>query len=288
MLRPSRSSAIVRIAVETIVWSSAARNMPDISPARIDDDLPVGEGRRCVLRDRAGASAGGRCGGHAISRSGVRGSGSRSGVSACGRSRLRCRRTRDRRDQVGAEGVEIVVEAAHQRDELTEVVRRPAASASPMTASAGGGRSRARPARPRRTRRGARRDRRRGRDGARRSRRGRAAPTCRLTVEGSSMHVSASSPWRRGPPLTRVIRRPKAAASSPSGTRRGHAGLEDVQQPGMPGDLVVELGRQGAGRGPRGCHGHGPPPRVGLCVVQVDVSHNCLHLATYFRVATPT
>jgi hypothetical protein len=39
-----------------------------------DDDLPVGEGRRPVLGDRAGGAAGGRCGGHAISRSGVRGS----------------------------------------------------------------------------------------------------------------------------------------------------------------------------------------------------------------------
>ena len=48
-----------------------------------DDDLPVREGRRCVLDDRAGASAGGRGGGHAFSRSGVRGSGSRSGGSAC-------------------------------------------------------------------------------------------------------------------------------------------------------------------------------------------------------------
>ena len=32
---PCRSSPIVRIAVETIVWSSAARNMPSISPDRI-------------------------------------------------------------------------------------------------------------------------------------------------------------------------------------------------------------------------------------------------------------
>src|SRR4051812_50103949 len=35
MLRPLRSSAIVRIAVETIVWSSAARNIPDMRPARM-------------------------------------------------------------------------------------------------------------------------------------------------------------------------------------------------------------------------------------------------------------
>src|SRR6476619_5830720 len=35
MLRPLRSSAIVRIAVETMVWSSAARNIPDMRPARM-------------------------------------------------------------------------------------------------------------------------------------------------------------------------------------------------------------------------------------------------------------
>lgn len=33
--RPCRSSAMVRIAVATIVWSSAARNIPDISPTMI-------------------------------------------------------------------------------------------------------------------------------------------------------------------------------------------------------------------------------------------------------------
>ena len=35
MDRPLRSSAIVRIDVLTIVWSSEARNMPSISPERI-------------------------------------------------------------------------------------------------------------------------------------------------------------------------------------------------------------------------------------------------------------
>src|SRR3954451_12421562 len=35
MLRPWRSSAIVRIAVETIVWSSAARNIPDMRAMRM-------------------------------------------------------------------------------------------------------------------------------------------------------------------------------------------------------------------------------------------------------------
>ena len=33
--RPCRSLPMVLIAVETIVWSSAARNMPSISPDRI-------------------------------------------------------------------------------------------------------------------------------------------------------------------------------------------------------------------------------------------------------------
>ena len=33
--RPLRSSAMVRIAVATMVWSRAARNMPIISPTRI-------------------------------------------------------------------------------------------------------------------------------------------------------------------------------------------------------------------------------------------------------------
>src|SRR6188472_4085275 len=33
--RPLRSSAMVRIAVATMVWSSAARNMPIISPMRM-------------------------------------------------------------------------------------------------------------------------------------------------------------------------------------------------------------------------------------------------------------
>ena len=32
---PCRSSPMVRIAVETIIWSSAARNMPSIRPVRI-------------------------------------------------------------------------------------------------------------------------------------------------------------------------------------------------------------------------------------------------------------
>jgi hypothetical protein len=35
MLRPWRSSAIVRIDVATMVWSSAARNMPSINPERM-------------------------------------------------------------------------------------------------------------------------------------------------------------------------------------------------------------------------------------------------------------
>src|ERR687884_1079666 len=34
-LSPLRSSAMVRIDVATIVWSRAARNIPDISPARM-------------------------------------------------------------------------------------------------------------------------------------------------------------------------------------------------------------------------------------------------------------
>src|SRR3954452_6334912 len=52
MLRPLRSSAIVRIAVETIVWSSAARNIPDMRPARMTTTW------RCVKDDGAsGATA---------------------------------------------------------------------------------------------------------------------------------------------------------------------------------------------------------------------------------------
>ncbi len=34
-LRPLRSSAIVRIEVATIVWSSAAKNMPNIKPDKM-------------------------------------------------------------------------------------------------------------------------------------------------------------------------------------------------------------------------------------------------------------
>ena len=62
--KPCRSSAMVRIAVETMVWSSAARNMPSIRPDEDREDLAVGEDAAGVRRGgrRAGVPAFGRAG----------------------------------------------------------------------------------------------------------------------------------------------------------------------------------------------------------------------------------
>ena len=60
-----KSPTMVGSAVETIVWSSAARNMPSISAGHDHDDLPVAEGG--LGGDRLGRCCwGGACRAHAL------------------------------------------------------------------------------------------------------------------------------------------------------------------------------------------------------------------------------
>src|SRR5215212_496410 len=120
MLRPLRSSAIVRMAVATIVWSSAARNIPDISATRMTTiwrcvyPPPAGEwlppdGRRVLLYSCVLLVGAARVG---QGRGGVQG-------------RFVEHRADPRPAGLGSEGVEVVVEPCHQRHQGPDVLRVP-------------------------------------------------------------------------------------------------------------------------------------------------------------------